>query len=102
MLSHPDSVIAFGLMRHQELQAETLQLRRAMAALPISPRTARAAVPVADLGGHTLDPHWHRPAGRTPGVQSTAPGAPRGQLLILRTVPDCVRNGHHRKREPLS
>ena len=32
MFSHPDSVIAFGLMRHQELQAENLQMRRALAA----------------------------------------------------------------------
>ena len=37
MLSHPDSVIAFGLIRHQELQAETLQLRRAIAAVASRP-----------------------------------------------------------------
>ena len=37
MLPHPDSVIAFGLMRHQELQAENLQVRRAMAAVPSRP-----------------------------------------------------------------
>ena len=36
MPHHPDTVIAFGLMRHQELQAENLQVRRAMAAGPSS------------------------------------------------------------------
>jgi hypothetical protein len=36
MLPHPDSVIAFGHMRHRELQAENLQGRRAMAAVPSS------------------------------------------------------------------
>jgi hypothetical protein len=34
MLPHPDSVIAFGLMRHEELQAENLHLRRAIATQP--------------------------------------------------------------------
>ena len=37
MLSHPDSVIALGILRHQELQAENLQVRRAMAAVPSRP-----------------------------------------------------------------
>jgi hypothetical protein len=37
MLSHPDSVIALGILRHQELQAENLRVRRAMAAVPSRP-----------------------------------------------------------------
>jgi hypothetical protein len=37
MLSHPDSVIAFGIMRHQELQAENIQGRTAMAAVASRP-----------------------------------------------------------------
>ena len=37
MLPHPDSVLAFGLIRHQELQAENLQVRRAMTAVPSRP-----------------------------------------------------------------
>jgi hypothetical protein len=37
MLSHPDSVIAFGVMRHQELQAENVQMRRALAAVASRP-----------------------------------------------------------------
>jgi hypothetical protein len=37
MLPHPDSVVAFGLIRHQELQAENLRVRRAMTAVPSRP-----------------------------------------------------------------
>ena len=37
MLPHPDSVVAFGLIRHQELQAENLQVRRAMTAVSSRP-----------------------------------------------------------------
>ncbi len=37
MLPHPDSVIALGILRHQELQAENLRVRRAMAAVPSRP-----------------------------------------------------------------
>jgi hypothetical protein len=37
MLSHPDSVIGLGILRHQELQAENLRVRRAMAAIPFRP-----------------------------------------------------------------
>jgi hypothetical protein len=42
MISHPNSVIAFELMRHQELQAENIQVRRALAAA--APRPAQPAV----------------------------------------------------------
>jgi hypothetical protein len=45
MFPDPDSVIAFGLMRHHELQAETVQVRKAMAALacrPAQPRRVRS------------------------------------------------------------
>ena len=44
MFPHPDSVIALGIMRHQELQAETIQMRRAMNAVtsrPAQPGLAR-------------------------------------------------------------
>ena len=43
MLSHPDSVIAFGLMRHQELQAENIRIRKANAAVP-DPAPQRGAL----------------------------------------------------------
>jgi hypothetical protein len=43
MFPHSDSVIAFGLMRHQELQAENLQVCRAMAA--VLSRPAQSATP---------------------------------------------------------
>jgi len=36
MHSHPDSVVALGTVRHQELQAENVKLRLAMAA--VAPR----------------------------------------------------------------
>ena len=37
MLPHPDSVIALALMRHQELQAENVQVRRALTAVASRP-----------------------------------------------------------------
>ena len=37
MFPHPDSVVAFGNLRHQELQAENIRVRRAMAAVPSLP-----------------------------------------------------------------
>ena len=36
MFPHPDSVVALGILRHQELQAENVKLRLAMAA--VAPR----------------------------------------------------------------
>jgi hypothetical protein len=44
MLPHPDSVIAFGLIRHQELQAENLRVRIARTAVlsrPVQPEGMR-------------------------------------------------------------
>jgi hypothetical protein len=70
MFPHPDSVIAFGLTRHQELQAETLQLRRVMAAVPCRPaplrllcrwRTWVGAVLVRK--GTALQPEKRKPGG---------------------------------------
>jgi hypothetical protein len=37
MLPHPDSVIALGILRHQELQAENLRERRVRAAVSSRP-----------------------------------------------------------------
>ena len=42
MLSHPNSVIALGNVRHQELQAENVKLRLAMAA--VAPRLEQPGV----------------------------------------------------------
>lgn len=37
----PHSVVAFGFMRHEELQAETRQIQRAMACRPAHPGVVR-------------------------------------------------------------
>jgi hypothetical protein len=37
MFPHPDSVIALGIIMHHELQAETIQMRRAMNAVTSRP-----------------------------------------------------------------
>jgi hypothetical protein len=42
MFSHPDSDIALGIVRHQELQAENVKLRLAMAA--VAPRLHQPGV----------------------------------------------------------
>jgi hypothetical protein len=49
MLPQPHSVIAFGIMRHQDIQAENIRVRLAMTAVasrqaPGLPRRARAWV----------------------------------------------------------
>ena len=43
MFPHPDSVIALGIMRHQELQAEIIQVRRAMTAVTARPARKHGA-----------------------------------------------------------
>ena len=42
MLSHPDSVISLAMLRHQELQAESVRVRIAMTA--VAPRLLQPGV----------------------------------------------------------
>ena len=72
MLSHPDSVIAFGLLRHQELQAENIRIRKANAAVPS---------PAAQLGALRRIRSWLSLVfirmGTSLQVETREPGAPR-------------------------
>jgi hypothetical protein len=54
MLPHPDTVIAFGLMRYHELHAENLRVRKAVAAVPSFPAQLGVVGRMRSWGGSVL------------------------------------------------
>jgi hypothetical protein len=72
MLSHPDSVIALGILRHQELQAESLRERRVMVAVSSRPAQPGVLNRMRTRAGSILIR-----VGTSLQVESREPGAPR-------------------------
>ena len=83
MLSHPDSVIALGILRHQELQAENAQGANGHGRCGTPPRAAGGAEPDADPARFGLDPDGNllARASRKPRAECDARGVPRGRLV---------------------
>jgi hypothetical protein len=85
MPPHPDSVIAFGLMHHQELQAENLRMRSAIAAVSSSGPRPRIVRRMQSWVGSVLIQ-----MGTALQVESREPGAPRsaGDRLLPLAITD--------------